>query len=93
MKDDKIEIDEHFDRLVIDHKADRDAKQKAQQAKQKAEGEAEHLQSIQQQMAAVLARKKSDRAVPTDTKDLTTPKHLDGTATQLEYMRACLCRI
>jgi hypothetical protein len=42
----------------------------------------EQVSTASDKLAAVLAKKKADRA--------TTPK---GTETQLDYMRACLCRI
>ncbi len=74
------------ERQVQDDKV-RKAEQDEQTAKddtRNVEEDAQHLQLIQEKMAAVLLKKKSTRAA--STKDPTT-------TTQLEYMRACLCRI
>ena len=94
MPDDKKKIDDHFDRLYREHmavKAEQEAQQAEQKAEQKAEGDAQQLQSIQQNLTALLLKRKSDR-----DRAAQTPKHVPDvpdTETKLEYMRACLCRI
>lgn len=99
MPDDKEDIEGHFNRLVTLKKAERDDKQKAQQAEQeaqqaeheaqqaeqKAKADAQKLPLIQRNLKALLDKRKSDRAAP-------TPTHVPAD-TKLEYMRACLCRI
>ncbi len=86
MDNDQEDTDQHFARLVQEHKAQNDKERKTREDKRKVDEEAERLQLITAKMQAMLDRKKSERAASKDTKDATT-------TTQLEYMRACLCRI